>query len=146
MSSFVNISVKSVMTPNPICIDKQVTLEEASSLMSKHSVRHLAVTFENKLVGIISKSDVEKFDFLKGTDKQGDSLLFSQAFKVDKIMTKGVHTLYEDESVKDAAEMLTLGAYHALPVVNFDNEVVGMVSSTDLILYLLKCMRDDGVE
>lgn len=133
------------MTPNPICIDKDTGLKKALQLMVRHSVRHLMVLHEGRLVGVVSKSDLEKFDVIKnlgGLDRGND---MSDLISVDRIMTRGVHTLYEDESIKDAAEMLTLGAYHALPVVNFDNEVIGIVSSTDLILYLLKCMKEYGV-
>jgi CBS domain-containing protein len=144
MSLFVNNSVKSVMTPDPVCIGKDVGIGKALDLMTKHSVRHLIVNHEGKLVGIVSKSDLEKFDFIRNLGPKNDFSGLSDTITVDKIMTRGVHTLYEDESVKDAAEMLTLGAYHALPVVNFDDEVIGIVSSTDLILYLLRCMRDYG--
>ncbi len=42
-------------------IDKDQTIPEACSLMEKHSVRHLPVTKDNKVVGIISVKDIERY-------------------------------------------------------------------------------------
>ncbi len=128
------------MTPNPICVSKEMGLKEVSALMVKHSVRHLIVTDKGKIVGIVSGHDIEKFDFLNNA---GSSIgHVTDTIKVENFMTKGVHTLYEDETLKDAAEMLTLGAFHALPVIDFEDRVLGIVSSTDLILYLLKFIKE----
>jgi len=130
------------MTSNPLCVGKDMGLNEAAALMAKHSVRHLIVTDGDKVVGIISNNDIDKFDFLKSIDATNLNASIAESIKIETFMTKGVHTLYEDETLKDAAEMLTLGAYHALPVVNFDNEVLGIVSSTDLILHMLKLIKE----
>ncbi|MBK8516394.1 MAG: CBS domain-containing protein [Saprospiraceae bacterium] len=52
-------------------------------------------------------------------------------------MTQNVHTVQHDDTIKEAAEILSLGSYHALPVLD-GNDIVGIVTTTDLLVYLLK--------
>ena len=51
-------------------------------------------------------------------------------------MTKSLITLNKDQSIRDAAELLAEGTFHSLPVVDEDDKLVGMVTSTDLIKHL----------
>ena len=46
------------MTKNPISIDKTKSLEDALSLMGEKKVKRLLVTYQKKLVGIVSLSDL----------------------------------------------------------------------------------------
>ncbi|MHA1571775.1 MAG: CBS domain-containing protein, partial [Alphaproteobacteria bacterium] len=39
--------------------------------------------------------------------------------------------------IRSAAELLSDGTRHSLPVVNGDGELVGIVTTTDLVKYLL---------
>jgi CBS domain-containing protein len=41
-----------------ITIDEQVTVEEAASMMKRNRIKHLPVTSDNKLVGILTDTDV----------------------------------------------------------------------------------------
>lgn len=53
--------VHSVMTPLPHSIDADANLLEAQSMMERHGIRHLPVTQEGRLVGIISDRDIRHF-------------------------------------------------------------------------------------
>ncbi|MGM0471135.1 MAG: CBS domain-containing protein [Bacillota bacterium] len=50
------------------------------------------------------------------------------------IMTKNVVTIHQDETIKDVAEVLSEHEFSGLPVVNDDQEVVGMITEKDLII------------
>ena len=45
-------------------------------------------------------------------------------------------TLHESSVVRNAAQLLSDGNYHSLPVVENDKNLIGIVTSTDLINYL----------
>ncbi len=54
--------VKHVMTPNPITIYEDAPLSAAADLMSRKRIGHLPVVDkENKLVGIITRSDIIRY-------------------------------------------------------------------------------------
>lgn len=52
-------------------------------------------------------------------------------------MTKQVETVQVEDQIKEAAELLARGCYHALPVME-GAELKGIVTSTDIINYLLE--------
>lgn len=52
--------VRAVMTPFPYTVDVQASLAEAEALMREHAVRHLPVTREGRLVGVLSERDLRR--------------------------------------------------------------------------------------
>jgi CBS domain-containing protein len=52
------ITVKNAMTPNPIVCDPDDSLEEAMNLMVDNNIRHLPMTYQGKLEGMLSITDI----------------------------------------------------------------------------------------
>jgi CBS domain-containing protein len=46
------------MTPNPVTAHSEMSLDDAMAVFDRHSFRHLPVTHEGKLVGMLSDRDV----------------------------------------------------------------------------------------
>jgi len=58
---------------------------------------------------------------------------------IEQLMVAEPRVLRKDASIRDAAEILAKGGFHSLPIVDLDGEtLVGMVTTTDLINYLLE--------
>ena len=55
------IKVSSLMTKLEHTIDQDRTIAEACALMEKNHIRHVPVTKENKIVGMFSVKDLEKY-------------------------------------------------------------------------------------
>lgn len=51
-------SVGALMTPNPVCVDPEMTLQRAANVMRGHSVGCLPVVEHRRLVGIVTISDM----------------------------------------------------------------------------------------
>ena len=58
-------------------------------------------------------------------------------FKIDQVMKRNLVTVSSSKSIKEVAEILATNEFHALPVVD-NNKLSGIVTTTDLIKYLLK--------
>lgn len=54
----VNSLIEGYMTKNPISISVQETLEKACLTMAEHKIKRLLVTDRNKVIGILSLSDL----------------------------------------------------------------------------------------
>jgi CBS domain-containing protein len=52
--------VAEIMTPDPVCIRPDQSLEECMALMTARRIRHLPVLERDRLVGLISIGDVVK--------------------------------------------------------------------------------------
>ena len=51
-------AVKEIMTPQPVCVDVDHTLDHAIYLMSEHNMVHIPVTSQGRLVGTMSRRDI----------------------------------------------------------------------------------------
>jgi CBS domain-containing protein len=129
-------SIVDWMTKDVVCVAPSDSIKFAKDLMFQHCIRHVAVIQNEELVGIISKNDVDRFDIPSYDESDPLKTKLAEQINVAFIMTKSVNTLDIHDTVKDAAEMLSLTSYHALPVMK-DDKLVGIITSTDLIRYLL---------
>lgn len=57
-------------------------------------------------------------------------------FTVPQVMAKTPEVISSEATVKEVAEILSKREFHALPVVD-NGDLVGIVTTTDLIKYLL---------
>lgn len=131
--------ISMIMTSPVITLKKQDTLEKAEKLFKKHRIRHIPVVSEEAVVGMLSYTDLLRLSFADVTDdadEDADALVYNM-FAINQVMKKNIITVSSSNSIKEVAEILASKEFHALPVVDH-NKLVGIVTTTDLIKYLLK--------
>jgi CBS domain-containing protein len=84
----------------------------------------------------VSSSDLLKLHLLDDT-----MALFTRA-TVDQIMETNVTVLGKNSTLREAVEKLSMGNFHALPVVDRKRRLLGIVTSTDLINELMLRLGD----
>jgi CBS domain-containing protein len=125
-----NENVKSIMTTDPITILQTDTVAEAARILKKFKIEHLPVIDENhKLIGIISFYDLWE---CKKTHDEYESV------KVGEIMTKRVAKLHPEDKVGSIAEIFLENLFEAIPIVDDNNTLVGIVTMLDIIWYEYK--------
>ncbi|ODN41992.1 hypothetical protein BGC07_02245 [Piscirickettsia litoralis] len=90
------------------------------------------------MIGIISYKDVLKTSFSDrySNQKETDQLL-DHTVSVSDFMTKDIITIKESDTVKHATQMLVERTFNALPVVDSHQDLVGIITSHDLLVFLL---------
>jgi CBS domain-containing protein len=131
-----DISIDQIMTADPATVSPQSSAAEARRLLDSNFIHHLPVVEGSRLVGIVSSSDLLKLHLLD--DKM---TIFTRA-TVDQIMETNVIVLNRNATLRDAAEKLSMGSFHALPVVDRKRRLLGIVTSSDLIGELLQLLPD----
>jgi CBS domain-containing protein len=58
-------------------------------------------------------------------------------FTLEQIMVRNPKTIPESAIIKEVAEIFLNADFHALPVVDKNENLLGIVTTTDLIKYLL---------
>ncbi len=112
--------VKSVMS-RVVVVSPETGVREAAKLMIDKGINHLPVVDDDKkLVGIITSWDIAK------------AVASGKTGTVEEIMTRNVITTSPGEAVEIAARKMEVHEISALPVVDKDGRVVGMVTSEDL--------------
>ncbi len=130
--------VINVMTEKPVTVEKHQMLSDARALLADEHIHHLPVVEGNRLVGIISSSDLVRLSLMYDRDDESLSDFLDRQYTIEDIMQKHPITVGVEYTVREAARVLSLGGFHALPVVGYDGDLKGIITSTDLIELLLE--------
>ena len=131
--------VSSIMTTSVISLNAKDTLETAESLFKENNIRHIPVLEGSKVIGILSYNDLLRISFADavGEDEQDVDTVVYNMFTIEQVMTKNLVTVTSTTTIKEVAEILSKREFHALPVVD-NNNLVGIITTTDLINFLLE--------
>lgn len=124
-----NEALHTIMSKNIVSITPDTTLGEVREILLKKRIHHLPVLEGKKLVGVITTWDMFKMG--KSVDDYKD-------MKAYEIMTSHVATLHPDEHIGAAAEIFEEHLFQAVPVVNEQHELMGMITTYDLLDYEYK--------
>ncbi|BDD03409.1 CBS domain-containing protein [Aureibacter tunicatorum] len=130
--------ISKIVSSSLITISPSSSLEEVEATFLKNKIRHLPVVENGKLVGIISLTDLQRISFVNnfGDDEGAVDTVIYNLLTLDQVMIKKPVTVQQDQTIKEAAEILASHEFHALPVMDGE-KVVGIVTTTDLIKYLI---------
>ena len=121
-----NELVQSHMTKDVVTLNPDSTLGEVREILLGKHIHHIPILEGKKLVGMVTSWDLFKL---------GKSAEEYHSMKVSEIMTRRIATLDPDQHLGAVAEVLTRHLFHAVPIVNDDHELLGIVTSTDIIRY-----------
>ena len=127
------------MTTDLITINHTNSLLDAEKLFEKHKIRHIPVVSNKKIIGILSLTDLLRISFVDNygeDDSQVDTAVYNM-LSIEQVMVKDPVHISPSLTIKEVAEILAKKEFHALPVVD-NGELVGIVTTTDLLNYLLE--------
>lgn len=131
--------VSKIMTRELITLSLSDDLYKAEKLFKKHHIRHIPIVEEEHIIGMLSYSDLKRISFLDSYDShevEVDNAIYD-ILSIRQIMVKNPVKINSSITIKSVAEILSQNEFHALPVVENDI-LVGIVTTTDLLKYLLK--------
>jgi CBS domain-containing protein len=127
------------MTKNIITLNRTDDLETAERLFKQHNIRHIPVVSGDQLIGMLSYTDLLRISFADAIDEDDsnvDTVVYNM-FTIEQVMTNNLVTVNSESTIKEVAQILAKKEFHALPVID-NGELVGIVTTTDLINYLLE--------
>ncbi|WP_435254238.1 CBS domain-containing protein [Tenacibaculum sp. A30] len=131
--------VSAIMTKEVITLSSTDDLMTAEKIFKKEKIRHIPVVSGSEIKGMLSYTDLLRISFADAVDDNEtdvDTVVYNM-FTINQVMAKNLVTVNSDTTVKEVAEILAKKEFHALPVVD-NNELVGIVTTTDLINFLLE--------
>ena len=135
-----NEPVSKIMSTNLVTVHHGDPISKVRELIREHGIHHVPVVSGQKLVGMISNSDVLRVSFGDAfqTDQRAVDAALDHTMTIEQLMQKDPISVRENAPIREAAAVLVKGDFHSLPVVSEGNKLVGLVTSTDLIRYLLE--------
>ena len=124
-----NESAHTIMSSNLITVTPDQNLTTVRNIFLTNRIHHLPVIVGNKLVGLVTTYDLWKRSF---APSEYDNIL------VKNVMSTDLAKISPDDKIGSAAEIFLDNRFHALPVVDDENNLLGMVTSFDVLLYEFK--------
>ncbi len=139
MNVQIEVPVSTIMTKDLITVRAKDGLEKAEDLMTKHKIRHIPVVEGKKIIGMLSLNDILRISFADGAFREEEDISSSiyEMFSIANLMRTKLETVRSNQTIREVAEKFVQSEYHSLPVVDED-ELVGVITTTDLIKYLLR--------
>ncbi|MDI1233217.1 MAG: CBS domain-containing protein [bacterium] len=130
--------ISHIMTKNVHFVNQNETLENAVKLIKENNIHHLPVMNGRNVIGIISSTDINRLTFGKLFEHQeGSEAAMVSSLTLEQVMTAQPQVVQSDLSIKEVAEIFASANFHALPVLEND-QLVGIVTTTDMIKYLIE--------
>ena len=131
--------IEQSMTRKVVTIAKEASILKAEALMKKHQIRHLPVV-ENgqKLIGIITDRDFKgamPYEFFNAPNSPEAQAAREKMGKltVADIMSTQLVTLSPADTIQDALLLIQKAKVGALPVVDENGNLKGILSVRDLL-------------
>lgn len=143
-----DIAFKDVVTAS-----QSSTIIEIANLMSQKDIRRIPITDpgSGKLLGIVTTMDI--LDFFGGgkkynliTEKHQGNFLSAINAPIKEIMTSGVKTMSNKDTIIDAATLMLEEGIGGFPIVNSEDKIVGIVTEGDIVDKLNKLVAKKDVQ
>jgi acetoin utilization protein AcuB len=125
--------VQDYMSKDLITIDEDASIMRASKIMKQNGIRHLPILRKGRLVGIVSDRELKEATPSKATTLDIHEMyhLLDQV-KVKSLMPKQLYTITPGETVEKAAAMMLKRNISALPVVDPQGMLQGIITKGDV--------------
>ena len=131
------------MTKEPITVSKDANILDAMEVMRASKIRRLPIVDNDKLVGIITDSDLDQAapSYATTLSKFEANYLLTK-MKVSEIMTKDVFTVKDSATIEEVALLMYKHKIGGVPVVAKDDpkKLVGIITETDIFKILVDVM------
>ncbi|MBW2469161.1 MAG: CBS domain-containing protein [Deltaproteobacteria bacterium] len=124
------------MTRKVITVAPDDGIFQAQELMAANKIRHLPVIeTDNRLIGVVTDRDIRSalpYEFFKASPSEEEKKNFAE-LKIKDIMTKNPITISPTHTLQDALLMIQDARVGALPVVDENGILSGIISVRDLL-------------
>ncbi|MBE6505484.1 MAG: CBS domain-containing protein [Methanobrevibacter sp.] len=136
-----NENIMKIASKDVVSIPPSKSIKDTAKVMMEHQFRRLPITDpgSGKVLGIVTVMDI--LDFFGGGNKFNiiekkyqDNFLAAINEPVREIMSRDVICLSEKASVNDVVETMLSNQIGALPLVDGDDKLIGIVTERDIAL------------
>ncbi len=114
--------LKDLMSRDVKVVSPDMSIQDAAKQMREGDFGMLPVGENDRMIGTITDRDIAMRAVAEGKDS---------STKVRDVMSEGIAWVFEDETVEDAAKMMSQRQVRRLPVVDRNKRLVGIVALGD---------------
>lgn len=139
-------TIRNIMTKGVFTVEFDDPVRKADEIMKVENVRHVPVVEGAKFIGMITERSLMEYSLRNLYDKDADlndpsGNLISD---FEELLTKVPKVIFPEDSVRKAVELMTKHKMDCLPVVDWDHNLQGIVTSYDIMLFLHKKLIEEA--
>lgn len=123
--------IKEHMTKNPLILSPDMDVTVAFSKITDRKVRQAPVVEDGRLRGIVTDRDL-RMALVQSNTQPG--------LQVRSIMTENPVTVSENSYLREAARLISKNKFNALPVLSDSGELIGVLTTTDILNGLVEAL------
>jgi predicted transcriptional regulator len=124
-----NTKIEDIMSQNVFNVDITDSLSKADEIIRRENFHHIPVLDGTKYVGMLTKQKIGEYTLRHLYD-------FNESLE-------NLHLLYPEDSIQKAVELFAKYQYDCLPVVDWDKNLLGILSTIDLLLFFNKKIKEE---
>ena len=145
--------IMAIATRDVVSIPPSKSIKDTAKVMMEHEFRRLPITDpgSGKLLGIVTVMDIldffgggKKFNIIE--KKYEDNFLAAINEPVKEIMTRDLITLSYKASIGETIETMLANQLGAIPLVDADGKIAGIVTERDIALSLAGIAGNETVQ
>jgi CBS domain-containing protein len=118
------MKIREMMTKETRTVSPATPVIEAAGLMRIHDIGVVPVVEGERIVGMLTDRDIVLQVVADGDDPR--------TTKVSEVMSTGSISVFEDQNVEEAVELMQKYQVRRLPVLDRGSKVVGIISLGDI--------------
>jgi len=132
--------IETIMTSRPITIGPDQSMDRVHEIFCTYNIHHIPVVDpSDRVVGMISKADYYKlqnsFTLFGRKQAQKFNQAVFESILVKEVMSPQLVMLHPEDEIGVAAGIFKENLFHAIPIVDEDKRLVGILSTYDLLSY-----------
>jgi CBS domain-containing protein len=136
----INRKIGDIMTTQVIFVYPEDNMEVVAEIFQSNNIHHIPVLDRDGVVsGILSKEDYlllcDHYSLFRPEVGKEVNKRFLTKLKASEVMSRQVATLHPDDNILLAVGMFRENLFHAIPIVDEEKHLVGLITTYDLLNY-----------
>lgn len=130
--------IETIMTRGVFSVDFDDSVKKADDLMKEEKIKHVPVVDGSKFIGMITERTLMEYTLrqIYEYDDTFGEIGYNKISEFENVMARDVHVIYPEDSIAKAIEIMTKKRVDYLPVVDWDKNLVGIVTAMDILMFI----------
>ncbi len=144
VTRLINMKASDVMTRNPVTLSGRESVASAVATLERHHITGAPVVENgNRLIGMLSLWDIVRSRQAAGDPMEPKRTVSDSATVMD-CMSPTVSGTSPDQLLVEVARKMCVAHWHRVPVVSSDGQLVGIISTMDVLAALVNMFDELG--
>jgi len=137
-------TIEEIMTRGVSTVTLEDPISRADEIMRREHTGFVPVIDDGKFIGLITERSLREYALRQIYEFNDDFKDVGQNTINDfqHIMAKNVRLIYPEDSVRKAIELMAKYSTDCLPVVDWKNNLIGLVTTFDVMMFLYKTLEE----